>query len=798
MGYQLIYNSSFKDIDENTINIEIYRDSGGTLIASELLCSADAVSINYESDDDVFKPIKCSDCQINVLTTKVLANLYTALGNQIYCTISKNGSLLWCGYSVPCLYSTDYNEEYNLLSLQFNDILSSLGNYNYTYLNEKQSIVSFYQVIKHIISQIDTNELIKNVYVHNAKKINDTTDLLNNLSILDRNFFDEANEPENCKDVLEYIARYLGMTCYYYGDSIYFVDYDIIKNINSYTKYTLSDDSNTVVALDNTVINVNQNIYESNASIAIGELYNKVVVVANSNSNNTIIPEWNDEDDIINQNVDANKYYESTRDISGKNYTLLNAFFKSKNNWDWNKPYLFEINKPIEPIEEVTPDNAASNGSYWQKAAYYETANEPSSLNWKTYFTISDYGLMGWKTTDGVQLSLKNKLPIAVKGGTFIIDINYRLSGDWNAAECIVTSDEQYYDGKYSTGFTDTMFKCKLAIGDKMYYDGDGWVNYQEYHNKVARSYYKICNGPNTWAGATWYKYLDEYGYWRFVTKGEYDSISGREKYSGGYADRNYVYSYTNSNNERVFVEKWFYDECKLQDCFYLVHKNKVGDKVFDTDYSFTNTVSWRMNLAESEDGVAVSLPSDKMTLGELIFELYAPNQLGTTPMRRTDKEPVRCNSFHINDVKLKYTTSDYVKDIFNDETYDEDLKFENVIDENIVNDFDDIEFRINTYNEHAGSYSYVLTKIGDEYYFVDTLTDTASLDKLKAEEHCINKYVNYYSKPRFRYSNSIKNRGISLNSVLKENTLNKNFVINSITYDLINNKCDVELNEIR
>ena len=81
----------------------------------------------------------------------------------------------------------------------------------------------------------------------------------------------------------------------------------------------------------------------------------------------------------------------------------------------------------------------------------------------------------------------------------------------------------------------------------------------------------------------------------------------------------------------------------------------------------------------------------------------------------------------------MKYTTSDYVKDIFNDETYDEDLKFENVIDENIVNDFDDIEFRINTYNEHAGSYSYVLTKIGDEYYFVDTLTDTASLDKQKA-----------------------------------------------------------------
>ena len=35
--------------------------------------------------------------------------------------------------------------------------------------------------------------------------------------------------------------------------------------------------------------------------------------------------------------------------------------------------------------------------------------------------------------------------------------------------------------------------------------------------------------------------------------------------------------------------------------------------------------------------------------------------------------------------------------------------------------------------NEHAGSYSYVLTKVGDEYYFVDTLTDGVSKDKLKA-----------------------------------------------------------------
>lgn len=781
----------FKDIDNNSIEIEIYKnfeDAATTVASSELQCSADAVSINYESDDDVFKPIKCSDCQINIVTNTILTELYTALKNEIYCLLKKNGKTIWCGFSVPCLYQSDYDNEYNQLSLQFNDILSSLENYKYTYVNDSQSIVSFYSILKHIINKIDSNNLIKNIYVHNSKRINGTTELLNNLFILDRNFFDESEEAENCKDIIEYISRFLGTTCFYSEDSIYFVDFNSIKTIKEYTKYNLIDDTNSVVSIDNNVIDVNSNVYYANATIGINEQYNKVVVIANTNSNNTIIPDW--DDDLINQNADPNKFYETHRSIEGKDYTFLNAFFKSKNNWNWQKPNVLGV-----VLEEITVQNADSNGSYWQKVASYETENEPSSLSWKTYFTMADNGLMGLKTTSGVQLSLKNRPPIAVKGGTFIIDIKYKLSGDWNAASHIKTSDEQYYNGKYSTGFYDTMFQCRLAIADKMYFDGEQWVSYQEYQNKVDRGYYQQCSGPNTWQGAKWYRYLDEYGYWRFCNESEYNA-STREKYSGGYSDVNAVYMFMR-NGERIFVEKWYYDECKLQDCFYLVHKNKVDDKVFDTEYSLTNTVSWRMNLADSEDGVAIRLPEDQITLGELIFELYPANQLGTVPMRRTDQEPIRCNAFHLSDIKLKYTTSSYVKDVFNDEVYDDDIKFENVINEEIIKELDDIEFRVNTFNEHSGSYSYVLFKDKDTYKFVDNIFYIPSKETKKSEEHCIEKYTNYYSKPRFIYSNSIKNKNVNLNSILNEKSTQKDYIINSVTYDLINNKVDVELNEI-
>lgn len=529
-------------------------------------------------------------------------------------------------------------------------------------------------------------------------------------------------------------------------------------------------------------------MYYANATISINEQYNKVVVIANTNSNNTIIPDW--DDDLMNQNSDPNKFYETHRSIDNKDYTMLNAFFKSKNNWNWQKPNVLGV-----VLEEITVDNADSNGSYWQKVASYESENEPSSLSWKTYFTMADYGLMGLKTTTGVQLSLKNKPPLAVKGGTFIIDIKYKLSGDWNAASHIKTSDETYYNGKYSTGFYDTMFQCRLAVGNKMYYDGERWVNYQEYIDKTNRGYYQVCNGPNTWQGARWYRYLDEYGYWRFCNESEYNA-STREKYTGGFSDVNAVYMFMR-NGERIFVEKWYFDECKLQDCFYLVHKNKVDDKVFDTEYSLTNTVSWRMNLADSEDGVAIRLPENQITLGDLTFELYPANQLGTVPMRRTDQEAIRCNAFHLSDIKLKYTTSSYVKDVFNDEVYDDDIKFENVINEEIIKELDDIEFRVNTFNEHSGSYSYVLFKDKDTYKFVDNIFDISNKETKKAEEHCIEKYTNYYSKPRFIYSNSIKNKNVNLNSILNEKSTQKDYIINSITYDLINNKVDVELNEI-
>ena len=132
------------------------------------------------------------------------------------------------------------------------------------------------------------------------------------------------------------------------------------------------------------------------------------------------------------------------------------------------------------------------------------------------------------------------------------------------------------------------MVPCKLYIDD-YYYDGEVWRNQKYYMDRVNRGYYKNTHNL-TYKGATWYRYKDAFGDWRFVNKGESDSASG-EKASGGFEDRNKVYAYR-ENGEDIFVEKWYHDECTLKDGFYLVHINKEGDKVFDDEKRLTNTVS--------------------------------------------------------------------------------------------------------------------------------------------------------------------------------------------------------------
>ena len=73
--YGVLYNSEYRDLNNNLIRLEILKKnySGST---TELMLSNPAITVDYQTDD-FYKPIKKSGASINLLVPTVIQNLFT-------------------------------------------------------------------------------------------------------------------------------------------------------------------------------------------------------------------------------------------------------------------------------------------------------------------------------------------------------------------------------------------------------------------------------------------------------------------------------------------------------------------------------------------------------------------------------------------------------------------------------------------------------------------------------------------------------------------------------------------------
>ena len=226
-----------------------------------------------------------------------------------------------------------------------------------------------------------------------------------------------------------------------------------------------------------------------------------------------------------------------------------------------------------------------------------------------------------------------------------------------------------------------------------------------------------------------------------------------------------------------------------------MVHINKEGDKVFDDEKRLTNTVSYRFNLYDSTDGVAIKLPDDKILCGKIRFELSTPNHLGKYPMYRTDGGCHPCTAFHISDFTFKYAVNGVGYDVFSGTIDDSDVVYSNVINDNNVTEMDDIELLINSNAKNISSYSNCATKSGDKFDYLKTVYSPLHDKNVLPEQILIDKFYTHYKAPKFRYSNNL-NRGFSILSRIYENSLKREMIVDQMSIDYANESCNVSLIE--
>lgn len=162
--------------------------------------------------------------------------------------------------------------------------------------------------------------------------------------------------------------------------------------------------------------------------------------------------------------------------------------------------------------------------------------------------------------------------------------------------------------------------------------------------------------------------------------------------------------------------------------------------------------------------GYVCRIPDDMVLLGEVeltIFGPYATFVLGG----------LRPEYFSLKDFEFNFNKFEDVED----EESDSDRTYENVVNENYINELDEIEFKISSYNNDGACYSKVT--IGNSY-LTNNLYCNITGTAIRPEELLIRRIVDYYSATKIKLTEVLKKADITpITKLTDNNQPGKNFL---------------------
>lgn len=270
---------------------------------------ADACVIEWEGDtENIYKPLKLSSATIQVVVDEDHFNWYseTPRANPIKVK-DMEGNVVWYGYITPNLYNNDYDYAIHYQELECIDGLATMQYYKYDVEGAKK-VVTLWEVLKKCLDGLDYDKVIisnnTNFSTKQPSVIDGPVELpdityseptrpyIMTLWISECNFFDEDGEAMTREEVVQEICKYLNLTLYAEGDTLYMIDQDGIKNeITDYYECKLSDNSYKQIQFGNNYsINDSTKLIED-SSISIGNSYNRVKIEADLYPFDKMIPD---------------------------------------------------------------------------------------------------------------------------------------------------------------------------------------------------------------------------------------------------------------------------------------------------------------------------------------------------------------------------------------------------------------------------------------------------------------------------------------------------------------------------
>ena len=766
--------------------IEVHILTGGdrtkeTVIGEkngELSFTDDPVELTSQVND-TFDHLLCQQATVRLLARNFVPDFFCASCRDAVVNIYREGECLFAGFIEPQSYSQGYNEEFDEIELSCIDALTAL---QYAKYRDVGSLGVLYNVVKAEAEQRTFLAMLKEIlggvtaeldivggnamrYLYDGSKAVD--DLAGNryaifgqLTVSELLFMgDEEDDVWQQDEVLEEILKYLNLHIVQDGFTFYLFSWESVKGDERIYWRDLLTGASVTTARQTTDI-VTGLVTDTDTTISVGEVYNKIMLTAKVESMESVIESPLD-NDLLKSPFSNKQKYMTEYSSDGEGTKAINAFDAMTHGQetsysggcvtDWyvqmmnNSQWLFPKSGSGNLMEEycsegrnqhLLPNFLAKNqGAAIMALGKVEKKtdgkdNSPTSkVEMTNYLVVSVNGNCDDKeaTTYPNTNSLKAGIPRAVYNGSMTGGVfsptdegttNYIvLSGKLVLNPVMALTDTykaiyNYDGGKWGNLFTGIGKWSGVTVpsrnnGDGRYYTQQWWK--AALPNETVVWDMETAHGfvPFTDTGPQLY----EFKYSAIGDGSDHISKVGVLACMLMIGDKCVVEKGTEGQVTDFEWRKYkTLEECSNEDeyyqqCFTIGFDPKIGDKIVGTKFDLQNNVNYELGI--DAEGIAIPIKKADKVSGRVKFMILGPVNALWDVVTRRHKTWFRHTKWNSTTIPLLAHVSSIMVEQFEVKIYsdnglvnntgDNDLVYMSDTKESFVNVKDDIEMKINS-----------------------------------------------------------------------------------------------------
>ena len=766
--------------------IEVHILTGGdrtkeTVIGEkngELSFTDDPVELTSQVND-TFDHLLCQQATVRLLARNFVPDFFCASCRDAVVNIYREGKCLFAGFIEPQSYSQGYNEEFDEIELSCIDALTAL---QYAKYRDVGSLGVLYNVVKAEAEQRTFLAMLKEIlggvtaeldimggnamrYLYDGSKAVD--DLAGNryaifgqLTVSELLFLgDEEDDVWQQDEVLEEILKYLNLHIVQDGFTFYLFSWESVKGDERIYWRDLLTGASVTTARQTTDI-VTGLVTDTDTTISVGEVYNKIMLTAKVESMESVIESPLD-NDLLKSPFSNKQKYMTEYSSDGEGSKAINAFDAMTHGQetsysggcvtDWyvqmmnNSQWLFPKSGSGNLMEEycsegrnqhILPNWLAKNqGAAIMALGKVEKKtdgkdNSPTSkVEMTNYLVVSVNGNCDDKeaTTYPNTNSLKAGIPRAVYNGSMTGGVfsptdegttNYIvLSGKLVLNPVMALTDTYKAIYNYDGGIWGNIFsgiKKWLGMtvpsrnnGDGRYYTQQWWKAATP--NETVVWDMETAHGfvPFTDTGPQLY----EFKYSAIGDGSDHISKVGMLACMLIIGDKCVVEKGTEGQVTDFEWRKYkTLEECSNEDeyyqqCFTIGFDPKIGDKIVGTKFDLQNNVNYELGI--DAEGIAIPIKKADKVSGRVKFMILGPVNALWDVVTRRHKTWFRHTKWNSTTIPLLAHVSSIMVEQFEVKIYsdnglvnntgDNDLVYMSDTKESFVNVKDDIEMKINS-----------------------------------------------------------------------------------------------------